>query len=286
MHHPTDRIAHTTAFVTPVVEHWQEREIAQWVHPTKDRSNDPLHHERTLLPQSYISFLCKQPHWTLLGADQRFQHFHKRTNRTLGGEGVNTQRMPFTNHENVDIYFQSTANIACHQNKSSTVSHGRLCWCQSRFRFTCRWILWNLSISYYLLRFVLWDDCCFFSPLFFVHIIFVVLFIVCVYFTQDKAAGDDEAMYVDENFCTALEYGLPPTAGWGLGIDRLTMFLTDSYNIKASVHRAQYSNTETGLASSPISGPSSHFHNHLFDTNIITDKQKLQTNKLIVLHVL
>ena len=36
------------AFVTPVVEHWLEREIAQWVHPMKDRSNDPLHHERTL----------------------------------------------------------------------------------------------------------------------------------------------------------------------------------------------------------------------------------------------
>lgn len=49
---------------------------------------------------------------------------------------------------------------------------------------------------------------------------------------QDKAAGDDEAMFVDENFCTALEYGLPPTAGWGLGVDRLTMFLTDSNNIK------------------------------------------------------
>ena len=31
MHHPTDRIAHTTAFVTPVVEHWLEQEIAQWV---------------------------------------------------------------------------------------------------------------------------------------------------------------------------------------------------------------------------------------------------------------
>ena len=31
MHHPTDRISHTTAFVTPVVEHWLEREIAQWV---------------------------------------------------------------------------------------------------------------------------------------------------------------------------------------------------------------------------------------------------------------
>ena len=55
MHHPTDRIAHTTAFVTPVVEHWLEREIAQWVHLMKDRSDDPLHHERTLLPPSYIS---------------------------------------------------------------------------------------------------------------------------------------------------------------------------------------------------------------------------------------
>lgn len=49
---------------------------------------------------------------------------------------------------------------------------------------------------------------------------------------KDKAAGDDEAQLIDENFCTALEYGLPPTAGWGLGIDRVTMFLTDSNNIK------------------------------------------------------
>ena len=54
MHHPTNRIAHTTAFVTPVVEHWLEREIAQWV-AMKDRSDDPSHHERTLLPRSYIS---------------------------------------------------------------------------------------------------------------------------------------------------------------------------------------------------------------------------------------
>ena len=48
MHYPTDSIIHTTAFVTPVVELWLEREIAQWVHPMKDRSDDPSHHERTL----------------------------------------------------------------------------------------------------------------------------------------------------------------------------------------------------------------------------------------------
>ena len=47
----------TTAFVTPVVEHLLEREIAQWVHPMKDRSDDPLHHERMLLPCSYILLL-------------------------------------------------------------------------------------------------------------------------------------------------------------------------------------------------------------------------------------
>ena len=55
MHHPTDRIAHTTTFVTPFVGHWLEREIAQWVHPMKDRSYNPSHHKRTLLPRSYIS---------------------------------------------------------------------------------------------------------------------------------------------------------------------------------------------------------------------------------------
>jgi len=36
----------------------------------------------------------------------------------------------------------------------------------------------------------------------------------------------------DEDFCVALEHALPPTAGWGLGIDRLTMFLTNKWNIK------------------------------------------------------
>ena len=53
-HHPTDRIAYTMAFVKPVVVHWLEREIAQLDHPMKDRSDDPSHHERALLPRSYI----------------------------------------------------------------------------------------------------------------------------------------------------------------------------------------------------------------------------------------
>ncbi|KAJ3446740.1 lysyl-tRNA synthetase [Anaeramoeba flamelloides] len=49
---------------------------------------------------------------------------------------------------------------------------------------------------------------------------------------QDKEKGDEEAQVIDEDFCLALEYGLPPTAGWGLGIDRLLMMITDNINIK------------------------------------------------------
>ncbi|KAK2782776.1 lysyl-tRNA synthetase [Onygenales sp. PD_12] len=49
---------------------------------------------------------------------------------------------------------------------------------------------------------------------------------------KQKDQGDDEAQLIDENFCTSLEYGLPPTGGWGMGIDRLVMFLTDNYSIK------------------------------------------------------
>ena len=45
MHRPTDRTVHTTASVTPVMEHWFEQKIVQWVHP------------EGLIPQSYVSFI-------------------------------------------------------------------------------------------------------------------------------------------------------------------------------------------------------------------------------------
>ncbi|GAA6005984.1 hypothetical protein JCM10207_007297 [Rhodosporidiobolus poonsookiae] len=49
---------------------------------------------------------------------------------------------------------------------------------------------------------------------------------------KQKAQGDEEAQGYDDIFINALEHGLPPTGGWGLGIDRLVMFLTDQTNIK------------------------------------------------------
>jgi len=55
-----------------------------------------------------------------------------------------------------------------------------------------------------------------------------------LFLEQAKAgsAGDDEAMIMDDSFVTALEHGLAPTGGFGLGVDRFAMFLSNKNNIK------------------------------------------------------
>ena len=68
MHHPLDRMTHTTAFVT-LVEHWLERDIAQWLH-NEGSIRNPSHHERTLLTRSYISLpLCNLRERSQIGID-------------------------------------------------------------------------------------------------------------------------------------------------------------------------------------------------------------------------
>ena len=57
MHRPIDRITHTTVFVTPVMEHWLERNIAQCVHPMKDRSDDACTITPLITPMRFICMM-------------------------------------------------------------------------------------------------------------------------------------------------------------------------------------------------------------------------------------
>lgn len=52
---------------------------------------------------------------------------------------------------------------------------------------------------------------------------------------QSRTAGDHEAQAIDEEYLQAMEYGMPPNAGWGLGIDRLTMLLTNQASIRDTI---------------------------------------------------
>jgi lysyl-tRNA synthetase class 2 len=49
---------------------------------------------------------------------------------------------------------------------------------------------------------------------------------------QDRAKGDRDAQMMDEQYCDTLEYGLPPTVGWGIGMDRVAMLFTQSTHIR------------------------------------------------------
>ncbi|KAI0746164.1 lysyl-tRNA synthetase [Earliella scabrosa] len=73
---------------------------------------------------------------------------------------------------------------------------------------------------------------------------------------RQKEQGDDEAQGIDETFVDALEHGLPPTGGWGIGIDRLVMFLTNSTNIKEVLLFPAMKPIETAANTTGAVGPS------------------------------
>ncbi len=63
--------------------------------------------------------------------------------------------------------------------------------------------------------------------------------------------GDDEAMFIDQDFLRALEYGMPPTSGMGIGIDRLTMFMTNNLSIQDVLFFPQMKPEKTADAGDP-----------------------------------
>ena len=142
MHHTTYRIAHTTAIVTPVVEHWLEREIAQCVHPMKDRSDDPSHHERTVLPRSYISLLL-------------FSRLHHYVFRNLKPMNYKTKNMENSTFRISSGYSQQ--HLSCN-NLSVDFSH-----------FSCFCCLFFVCVLFY-----------FFNLFFFFIFFFLFIFFFCL----------------------------------------------------------------------------------------------------------